>query len=517
VVAAEVSDPMLPQPQSYDPDRFYSERDSRTLVGGGIASDLAGPVAVVLNPDVAHVRGAHLALLWACSLLRRMNRAFARSIVIGPAAARDQGFADRRGAPATLVAAIAEELVGADPFGTFEWRDFEPQAFRDIGFAIWIGGRSAAAGLPPPGGEVSIDASGWVVRAGRGAGAAQPAVPQRSMNAAPPALALAAALGVAEVYRAAFRGERDDRHVWYALDSAHASSSAEEGERWFDAGSPLPEPLPWLPGTLSVGLERLAVVSAGGLGWNVAELLGEWGLPLSDVVVVDPDVLEVSNLNRLVASEFGGVGQKKAELVASRLKARGISGRAVTVTYEEWSRSGDHRPYLEPGSAVLIGVDQAISRLEVAADWPDLLVNGATAGQRFTVSAHRPGIAACLGCFYGSARTTFEQALRPVACGAGNGPVDPGSAPVPVASYSFASAAAAAVMVATLVHAAALRAKGDVGARSGEFREMNTLVPDLARALARAKDSGCRLLCSHEYVTAVLNARAAGERGGSRP
>jgi hypothetical protein len=508
---------MLPQPQPYDAERFYSERDSRTLVGGGILTNLAGPVAVVLNPEVAHQSGAHVALLWTCSLLRRMNRAFERTIVIGPAAVRNGTYGGPRGTPATLVSAIAEELVGADPFGTFEWRDFEPNAFRDIGFTIWIGGRSAAAGPPPPGGEVAVNASGWVVRTGGGAGAARTAVPQRSMNAAPPALALAAALGVAEVYRAVFRGARNDREVWYALDSAHASSSAEEGERWFDAGSSSPEPLPWFPGTLSVGVERLAVVSAGGLGWNVAELLGDWGIPFSDVVVVDPDVLDVSNLNRLVGSAFGGVGQKKAELVASRLQAHGISGRAVTATYEEWSRSGDHRPFLEPGSAVLIGVDQVISRLEVAADWPDLLVNGATAGQGFTVSAHRPGIAACLGCFYGSARTPFERAVRPVACGAGGGPVDPGSPPVPVASYSFVSAAAAAVMVATLVHAAALRAKGDVGARSGEFRDMNTLVPELAQAQTRAKDAGCRLLCSHEHVAAVMNARAAREVRGSHP
>src|SRR5690349_18972186 len=72
------------------------------------------------------------------------------------------------------------------------------------------------------------------------------------------------------------------------------------------------------------GLTRATIVGAGGLGGPIALSLGAAGI---DLTIVDPDIVEVSNLHRQIAFTTADVGKAKATLLAEAVNAR-ASGRA---------------------------------------------------------------------------------------------------------------------------------------------------------------------------------------------
>ena len=63
---------------------------------------------------------------------------------------------------------------------------------------------------------------------------------------------------------------------------------------------------------------RTAVVGAGGSGSHLVQQLAHLGVV--SVIIIDPDWLERSNVNRVVMSHYGLVGQPKAELLQWRLR-----------------------------------------------------------------------------------------------------------------------------------------------------------------------------------------------------
>ncbi len=66
--------------------------------------------------------------------------------------------------------------------------------------------------------------------------------------------------------------------------------------------------------------QRVLIVGAGGLGTPAAWLLAKAGV--STLILADPDVVELSNLNRQVLFHAGQVGQPKAEVLARELHRR---------------------------------------------------------------------------------------------------------------------------------------------------------------------------------------------------
>lgn len=72
---------------------------------------------------------------------------------------------------------------------------------------------------------------------------------------------------------------------------------------------------------------RVWIVGVGGVGCHVADHLARIGV--SRFVLIDFDVVEVSNLNRQVLYTAGNVGQSKVEAAAARLKE--IRGEALEI------------------------------------------------------------------------------------------------------------------------------------------------------------------------------------------
>jgi molybdopterin/thiamine biosynthesis adenylyltransferase len=103
------------------------------------------------------------------------------------------------------------------------------------------------------------------------------------------------------------------------------------------------------------------VVGAGGLGGPLALALGAAGL---DVRIVDPDVVETSNLHRQIQFAPADVGMPKAERLAAEIVRRG--GRAKGYRLRWTAEDADD---LSGDCAVVVdGSDDAETKFAVA-DW----------------------------------------------------------------------------------------------------------------------------------------------------
>lgn len=74
----------------------------------------------------------------------------------------------------------------------------------------------------------------------------------------------------------------------------------------------------------------VGVVGAGGTGSPLAEQLVRLGV--ASVVLIDPDVVEQSNLRRIVGSRTSDIGSKKAEVVARYLDTLGLATKITALT-----------------------------------------------------------------------------------------------------------------------------------------------------------------------------------------
>jgi len=106
---------------------------------------------------------------------------------------------------------------------------------------------------------------------------------------------------------------------------------------------------------------KATVVGAGGLGGPLALALGAAGVEL---VVVDPDLVEVSNLHRQIQFTAGDVGAAKATTLAARVvaaggRAKGYKLRWVTEDADDLSADSD---------LIVEGSDDPATKFAVA-DW----------------------------------------------------------------------------------------------------------------------------------------------------
>jgi molybdopterin-synthase adenylyltransferase len=149
---------------------------------------------------------------------------------------------------------------------------------------------------------------------------------------------------------------------------------------------------------------RVLVVGVGGLGCPAAAALAAAGI--GTIGLVDPDVVELSNLPRQTLYRAADLGRPKVEVAAERLAAIAPATRVRT-----WQRR------LGPGDAALAGgfdvvVDGtdsiaakfAVNDAAVAAGVP--LVHAGALGLRAQVLTVVPGVTACYRC-------VFEEAPPP--------------------------------------------------------------------------------------------------------
>lgn len=100
----------------------------------------------------------------------------------------------------------------------------------------------------------------------------------------------------------------------------------------------------------------VTVLGAGGGGSHLAQQVAHIGV--GRMVVADHDVLEDSNVNRVVGANYADVGASKATVLAGRLQ--GLRTEIVTVLAR--AESGEGRRWIEGSDAVFGAVDGGRAR-----------------------------------------------------------------------------------------------------------------------------------------------------------
>ncbi|MFW6148810.1 MAG: HesA/MoeB/ThiF family protein [Atribacterota bacterium] len=97
----------------------------------------------------------------------------------------------------------------------------------------------------------------------------------------------------------------------------------------------------------------VAVVGCGGLGGNIIEMLARLGI--GNLVVIDGDIFNESNLNRQLLCTENNIGKGKAESATARIKH--INSSISTKTYSQFIN-------LKNISTIIQGVDLAVDALD---------------------------------------------------------------------------------------------------------------------------------------------------------
>jgi len=140
------------------------------------------------------------------------------------------------------------------------------------------------------------------------------------------------------------------------------------------------------------------VVGVGGLGTPCARTLADAGV--AHLVLMDPDVIDASNLPRQLLFEADDVGRPKAEVAAARLHRPGLDVRAVVGRFDATTAAAALRGV----DVVVDATDGAASKdvvhgLAVAAGLP--VVHAAALGSEARVLDVAAGGRPCFACLFG--------------------------------------------------------------------------------------------------------------------
>jgi hypothetical protein len=203
---------------------------------------------------------------------------------------------------------------------------------------------------------------------------------QTGAHAAYPAALAAAALGVSELFRTVFEPE---------LGEDGRSSLCPYGVNLLTLGdladaSDLPE-------LVKVSIGSPTLVGAGAIGQAA---LHTFALSCSgSITVIEPELLELSNLQRYVGTRFSDVGKSKL-----RVAARTLEGSAVHFHGRQMMWSGD---MATKNSVVLTAVDSEATRIEIQSSLPARIYNAWTQPRDLGWSRHEEfGSTPCLACLY---------------------------------------------------------------------------------------------------------------------
>lgn len=195
----------------------------------------------------------------------------------------------------------------------------------------------------------------------------------------PAAALIAAALGASELFRTVFAVNLGARGRAAATPFAFNIVTLGEPRE--------------LQARLAGGaIGRVALVGAGAVGQAAALTVAESGAH-GNVVVMDPEVVELSNLQRYVLTRDAHVGVKKTKLAADRLRAAGLVTNAID---GRWSAEARGK-----FDAVLVALDTERDRIGVAASLPGAIYNAWTQEADLGWSRHEAfGKEPCLACLY---------------------------------------------------------------------------------------------------------------------
>jgi hypothetical protein len=382
---------------------FYERRDDRTSTIVREQAYSRARVAVTINPKEAGLFAHQVAFVLAVNLTARWARHLRLSDVHAPLDFRLR----RPGAPGTLTDFALSVAKAADPFGDF-----------DFGGRAHTYGLHIHVGSDPPPGAYPIAGDGWIAKAGTRVTITDTENPLGA--------ALAASVGVAHVFKAAVGLCVTVKPISLSLWNLQGGNAAAQGPRFA---------FPDLGNALMVG--------CGAVGTAIA-----WLLPLvrssANWVLVDGDIVDVSNLNRSPLFGFDDISKRKAKVIASYLSEAGINADGIDAWFDTALQNGlfdlNRHEIVVP-----VANDRNVRHL-IQHHIPPLQVYGTT-GRNWDafLGRHVPISEDCLACRFPAQKT------RPAfACGTGNLPTANAEAVVSDAALPFLPIAAATMAVAEL-------------------------------------------------------------------
>ncbi|WP_405107379.1 ThiF family adenylyltransferase [Micromonospora sp. NBC_01405] len=265
--------------------------------------------------------------------------------------------------------------------------------------------------------------------------------------------------------------------------------------RWVDL---VPRATSWEP-QLALKRSRAVVVGLGGTGGAAALALAAGGV--GRLHCVDPDVVELSNLNRQTMYVEDDIGRPKVDAAVARLR-RLNSDIEVTGERSEVRGPGDLRRLVAGCDVLLLCADRpgAIRAwanrvcLGAATPWVDAGYHGPVV----TAAAYLPGVGPCYECFW---LAEHDKRRR-----------DDPSAEYTVQreSSSAVSASSAGLSGHLAAHLATALLTGVPAVRPGQLQGINLVAPDQHFLIAHPPHPRCPAGCGGTPVdAAVVAGRAA--------
>ena len=414
-----------------DCESFYRQRDHRTnLTLAQAASPIA--LAVSISPAWAETVNGQLTLYWLSSLVSRMGRRYNQLRLLLPDRIADLSCVIP-GHSGSLAEVILTQLVASDPCGAYRITE-------DLSDDIPL---VSVGKLERTYDHLVVEPHGWSASIAWSGEVPVSTAPNAWLN--PIGCALAASLGATEVYlqfnQQNLAGRESQLPLWISAKHCAVTSTADEAANWNDDLG--------LPDDIDIG--RWLVVGAGALTGNALAILGTAREKFrGSIDIVEPDVVDLSNLNRLVETLAIHAGRlKKVDLAAHSLRESNVIVVTHDAIYERLRHSG--KLSIEDFDLVLTGVDQMASRAFVQSDWPRFLIDGGTRGYTWRVSTiENSGDGPCLGCLAGKSQRHYRDLASPLGCAVGL-PGQAQATPAPMDSYSFVSFFGATFMAARAI------------------------------------------------------------------
>lgn len=390
---------------------FYRLRDDRTNLCGVEPRYAQRRVAITIDDAAASDVAGQIAFLLVVNLTAR----WCRSIAIGSPHRRLLSALKCWASEELLAVAAVQVARRADPFGDFRARDTSGND--------WI--RLHVGSAAPPD-AFRIGAEGWIALGGNAVSAAQ-------RCGRPLAAAMAACLGAAWAFRAAIDDRALPTSVRISLWNLLAGDLAELGD-----------------GVPDIDIGTMLMIGCGAIGSALAYLLPIAAVK-TNVVTVDGDDADVTNLNRSPMLAFEDLKTNKAIATARFLRSAGVPAREVPMWFNE--ALAQQQILMERPDIVVPAANERHVRHAIQHQVPPLMVYGTTSRdwQAF-LGRHIPLREDCLACRFPQRERASAPPLR---CATGTIATAQAATVSVDAALPFVSTTAAVIALAEMVKLAA--------------------------------------------------------------
>ena len=151
-----------------------------------------------------------------------------------------------------------------------------------------------------------------------------------------------------------------------------------------------------------IAIEKTLLVGAGAVGSGFLYALSKIDNLQGDVIVLDHDTIDCTNLNRCLSYFVEDIGKPKTS-VCEKLSTNGLKISGHSIRYNDFQRHESEFPI------VVSTVDNNDARFAIQHDLPKLIFHAATGGERSAVSVIKLLENACLCCIFNNNATREER------------------------------------------------------------------------------------------------------------